>query len=89
MPIPNTILNIPGRSSASTVELIFVAENVPPLGFLSFYVSTTAGNKVMKPKRLRSLSYQVNYTPNEKQIFIKGVKITVANRHRPRYGKSE
>ncbi|KAI4469648.1 alpha-mannosidase [Holotrichia oblita] len=58
MPISNTVLNIPGRMSASTVELIFVAKDVPPLGFLSFYVSKTTGNDVMEPKRLHSLSYQ-------------------------------
>ncbi|KRT79199.1 glycoside hydrolase [Oryctes borbonicus] len=58
MPIPNTILNIPGRVSASTVELIFVAKDVPPLGFLSFYVTQTTGNHVMKPKHLHSIVYQ-------------------------------
>ncbi|GJQ83733.1 hypothetical protein Trydic_g20609 [Trypoxylus dichotomus] len=58
MPIPNTILNIPGRDSESTVELIFIAKDVPPLGFISFYVSEIPGNNVLKSKHLHSISYQ-------------------------------
>lgn len=59
MPIPSTIMNIPGRKSAATVELIFIAENLPPLGFLSFYVSKIHGDRVVRPIRLNSMSLKV------------------------------
>jgi lysosomal alpha-mannosidase len=39
MKIPDSVLNIPGRTSTATAELIFVAKHLPPLGFRSYYVS--------------------------------------------------
>lgn len=46
LPIPEPILKIPGRKSNSTVELVFLAENLPPLGFKSYVVSKKEGNDV-------------------------------------------
>lgn len=40
--IPEATKKIPGRSSAATHELVFMAENLPGLGFKSFYVSKVA-----------------------------------------------
>lgn len=41
VPIHPAVLEIPGRSALSqaTHELIFQAEDVPPLGYKSYYVS--------------------------------------------------
>lgn len=44
MPIPKPVLLIPGRQSKAGHELVFKAEQVPPLGFKSFYVSKTSGS---------------------------------------------
>lgn len=41
------MLKIPGRSSTATHELVFKAETIPPLGFVSFYV-TQEKNKKLK-----------------------------------------
>ena len=35
-------INISGRNSSATHELIFKAENIPPLGFKSYYISKNA-----------------------------------------------
>ena len=39
VPIPKAVLLIPGRSSKAGHELVFKAEQVPALGFKSFYIS--------------------------------------------------
>ena len=38
VPLPDEILNIPGRQSEARAELVFIAKNLPPLGFRSYYV---------------------------------------------------
>jgi hypothetical protein len=39
--IPASVLEIPGRDSDATQELVFEAKNIPALGFASFYVTKT------------------------------------------------
>nr|XP_032525827.1 lysosomal alpha-mannosidase-like [Danaus plexippus plexippus] len=39
VPLPAAIINLPGRSSTAIQELVFEAENVPPLGFTSYHIS--------------------------------------------------
>lgn len=48
IPIPDFIRNIPGRVSVADTELIFLADNLPPLGWKSFVVHSSEGNKVNK-----------------------------------------
>ncbi|XP_049836992.1 lysosomal alpha-mannosidase-like isoform X2 [Schistocerca gregaria] len=38
VPIPSQLFNLPGRKSKATVEMVFKAEDVPPLGYKSYYV---------------------------------------------------
>ncbi|XP_014216796.1 lysosomal alpha-mannosidase-like [Copidosoma floridanum] len=38
VPIPKQVKTIPGRVSSATMELVFLAENISPLGFQSFHV---------------------------------------------------
>ena len=46
VPIPSFVLNLPGRISSATRELVFFAVDVPPLGSKSFYVGrSTDGSK--------------------------------------------
>ncbi|KAG8221971.1 hypothetical protein J437_LFUL007812 [Ladona fulva] len=39
VPIQKELMEIPGRESQATYELIFKAQDLPPLGFRSYYVS--------------------------------------------------
>lgn len=39
VPVPEDVLNIPGRESSAEYELIFFAKNIPALGYQSFYIS--------------------------------------------------
>lgn len=48
IPIPPFVLNIPGRNSSATVELVFLASDVPPLGFKSYYVNKEKGDSVLE-----------------------------------------
>ncbi|KAJ1527978.1 hypothetical protein ONE63_007908 [Megalurothrips usitatus] len=43
VPIPEAVLKMPGRvMSSARYELVFKADNLPPLGFRSFYVTRTS-----------------------------------------------
>lgn len=39
VPIPQGVRNIPGRFSAAKYELVFLASDIPPLGFKTYHVS--------------------------------------------------
>ncbi|KAJ2943253.1 hypothetical protein O0L34_g12058 [Tuta absoluta] len=39
LPLPAAVINLPGRSSTVIQELYFEAENIPPLGYLAFYIA--------------------------------------------------
>ncbi|XP_061727696.1 lysosomal alpha-mannosidase-like isoform X2 [Cydia pomonella] len=38
-PLAPAVTNLPGRSATTNHELVFEAENIPPLGFSSFYIT--------------------------------------------------
>lgn len=46
IPIAPFVLNIPGRNSSATVELVFLAEDLPPLGYKSYHISKEAKDEV-------------------------------------------
>lgn len=46
IPIAIGVQNIIGRKSNTTLELLFEAHNLPPLGFKSFYVQKQHGDSV-------------------------------------------
>lgn len=46
LPIPKAVLNIPGRESIATQELVFKADMIPPLGFKSYYVQRVGENNI-------------------------------------------
>lgn len=48
IPIPPFVLNIPGRNSSATVELVFLAEDLPPLGYKAYHVTKRDGNEVIE-----------------------------------------
>ncbi|XP_050678230.1 lysosomal alpha-mannosidase-like isoform X3 [Leptidea sinapis] len=39
IPLPAAVINLPGRKSTAIQELCFEAENIPPLGFTSYYIT--------------------------------------------------
>ncbi|XP_033225887.1 lysosomal alpha-mannosidase-like [Belonocnema kinseyi] len=39
VPISTTVKKIPGRKTTASYELVFLANGIPPLGYLSYYVS--------------------------------------------------
>ena len=38
IPLPHNVNKIAGRKSNATYDLVFAADDVPPLGFASYYV---------------------------------------------------
>lgn len=39
VPLPAAVLSLTGRTSSAIQELCFEAENIPPLGYTSYYVT--------------------------------------------------
>lgn len=48
VPIPKSVLQLPGRVSSATYELVFFADEIPPLGYTQFHVQKTANRRVLK-----------------------------------------
>ncbi|KAF2897558.1 hypothetical protein ILUMI_08618 [Ignelater luminosus] len=46
VPIPDSIKKIPGRQSNAMYEIIFLASDLPPLGFKSYYVMKSSGSNL-------------------------------------------
>lgn len=60
MPIAETIRNIPGRMSNSDTEIVFLASDLPPLGFKSYYIKLEKGDTVVKAAKFKSHYENVN-----------------------------
>ncbi|XP_075215383.1 lysosomal alpha-mannosidase-like [Lycorma delicatula] len=70
IPIPTCVRDIPGRDSKNRYELLFEAVDIPPLGFISFYVTSenveektpvTLGMKVRKSATIGFKEYGIQY----------------------------
>lgn len=59
--MPAEVKEIPGRLSNSTVELLFMAEDIPPLGLLSYHVERFEGGVVPVLER-QNISWASNNT---------------------------
>ncbi|EEZ99703.1 Alpha-mannosidase 2-like Protein [Tribolium castaneum] len=83
IPIPDAVKNMPGRVSKATVELIFEAPFVPPLGFKTFTVSKKTGNEVLKAEKITKIADgEVGFTldPNSgllKTVILNGKTVDV------------
>ncbi|KAK0079162.1 hypothetical protein PV326_008900 [Microctonus aethiopoides] len=81
VPIPEAILQLPGRVSEATRELVFHAVNIPALGYETFYISDTTSeesmkNKIILPSRASSIankSYNITVNSNG-DVVIKSKK---------------
>ncbi len=50
IPIAEYVKSLPGRVSSATVELVFLASQLPPLGSKSYYVQPVASKDEPKNK---------------------------------------
>lgn len=57
IPIAQGVRNIQGRQSDATIDLIFEATNIPPLGYKSYYVQKTSGDRVTKESAVKASHY--------------------------------
>lgn len=51
VPLPEALIALPGRNSTAKYDLVFIAENIPPLGFLQFHVQSTGNIRIHKQQR--------------------------------------
>nr|CAD7590765.1 unnamed protein product [Timema genevievae] len=80
IPIPTSVLNIPGRFSSATSELVFRAVSLPPLGYRSYYVTgskkkSTAQESTTEEGELITLQnngnkVQLTVSTGEVQLFL-------------------
>lgn len=60
MPIPQSVQDIPGRTSKATYELVFRVPIVPPLGFTSYLVSKHMQEETPQVQPTNFISNEVN-----------------------------
>lgn len=61
VPLPESVLNMPGRESSAVADLVFKADALPPLGFKSFYVKdNTNANTNRNFEFKKSIANEVN-----------------------------
>lgn len=74
IPIPEAVKNIPGRVSKATVELIFEASDLPPLGFKSYSVSKKDGNEISKEVKVSEIKDgEVGFSLDPKTGLLRSV----------------
>lgn len=59
IPIPDSVQNIPGRMSVAKEEIVFIADNLPSLGYRSYYVSAVNGknkNEIIRRREMDTVS---------------------------------
>jgi hypothetical protein len=47
VPLPEPVMRIPGRISPAKQDLVFRAENLPPLGYTAYYIQKLAGYSML------------------------------------------
>ncbi|KAJ8675164.1 hypothetical protein QAD02_010950 [Eretmocerus hayati] len=79
VPIPEQVLRIPGQTTRALKELIFKAENIPPLGFQSFYVQKRAtgrnndfGTVLRNEGNINNEHYRVS-VQRDNRIFVESL----------------
>lgn len=60
VPIPKPVLSVPGRNSSATYELVFLASNIPSLGFLRFHIQKTANYRVLQQQMSSIRSHKMD-----------------------------
>ena len=60
LPIPSSVLNIPGRDSSATHELIFESSNLPPFGYQSYFINKLSHNVHLSELDINSRNHSEN-----------------------------
>ncbi|XP_060520627.1 lysosomal alpha-mannosidase-like isoform X2 [Cylas formicarius] len=75
IPISESVLKVPGRTSKATKEVIFLAQNVPPLGFKSYFFEKTSNKFKTKSLNLpKKVSYK-RKSPNDWSFSWKNITL--------------
>jgi len=53
VPLPSAVLRIPGRESSATAELVFQADDLPPLGYKSYLVTKESSSSYLNTLRAK------------------------------------
>ncbi|XP_068622155.1 lysosomal alpha-mannosidase-like [Battus philenor] len=62
IPLPSSVINLPGRSSTAIQELCFEAENIPPLGYTAYYLAP-----IRDPLEESTFTKKSHHTPEADQ----------------------
>ncbi|KAJ8964251.1 hypothetical protein NQ314_005027 [Rhamnusium bicolor] len=76
IPIATPVLEIPGRESSATIELIFQAKDIAPLGFKSYFIEKTEEDIVIEQKELDNYTQKLldaAFKINEETGLISGI----------------
>lgn len=84
VPVPDAVLKVPGRNSSATYELVFLAQDIPPLGFLQFHVQRTANlrfqkeqmSQILRPERSHK-DIEVNLGVSRSRFVEEGRPVTI------------
>jgi hypothetical protein len=82
VPIPQPVIEVPGRVSPATVQLVFNAKDLPPLGFRSYYISQSnhihhTSQHKMFPGKDVTLGNSVSQTATKCFLSVKDKNIIV------------
>ncbi|XP_050428079.1 lysosomal alpha-mannosidase-like [Adelges cooleyi] len=80
VPLPKSVIDIPGRVSSAVAELIFEATNLPPLGYKSFIVRKDPTKKTTNGTFTRSAQLENNSVDIGDKWF--GLKINAQDSRR-------
>lgn len=53
VPLPSAVLRIPGRQSLATAELVFQADDLPPLGYKSYLITKASRSSYLNSLRAK------------------------------------
>lgn len=73
MPIPEQVKQMPLRKTTADLEIVFIAKNVPPLGFTSYFIQLkpiVTRRIVKSPKLFNMVEIDNNNKRNENNIGI-------------------
>lgn len=60
VPIFDMVKNIPGRQSAATYEIIFRAENLPPVGFKRYNLVKISSTMQANPNKRQTTKVKIH-----------------------------
>lgn len=75
VPIPDSIRQLSYRNSSATLELVFLAKEVPPLGFKSYFVE-----RRLPPKSIDVKIMDEPASTDESHLIARDGEITIGNR---------